>query len=136
MKACEGMIRVGQNLYWRFIFKLILKQRTIIRMVPTLMVLVLEILQNRGWKQLLNLDKFKLLRNHWIAFYVNGSNIIYFDSFGVKHVPREVKKFSKSENVIANVNRTQAYDSIMCGYFCIKFIDFMLKGKVLLDYTN
>ena len=136
MKACEGMIRVGQNLYWRFIFKLILKQRTIIRMVPTLMVLVLEILQNRGWKQLLNLDKFKLIRNHGIAFYVNGSNIIYFDSFGVKHVPREVKKFSKSENAIANVNRTQAYDSIMCGYFCIKFIDFMLKGKVLLDYTN
>ena len=67
---------------------------------------------------------------------MNGSNIIYFDSFGVKHVPREVKKFSKSENVIANVNRTQAYDSIMCGYFCIKFIDFMLKGKILLDYTN
>ena len=68
--------------------------------------------------------------------YVNGSNIIYFDSFGVKHVPREVKKFSKSENAVANVNRTQAYDSIMCGYFCIKFIDSMLKGKVLLDYTN
>ena len=68
--------------------------------------------------------------------YVNGGNMIYFDSFGVKHVPREVKKFSKSENAIANVNRTQAYDSIMCGYFCIKFIDFMLKGKVLLDYTN
>ena len=67
---------------------------------------------------------------------MNGSNIIYFDSFGVKHVPREVKKFSKSENAIANVNRTQAYDSIMCGYFCIKFIDFMLKGNILLDCTN
>ena len=24
----------------------------------------------------------------------------------------------------------------MCGYFCIGFIDFMLKGKILLDYTN
>ena len=30
----------------------------------------------------------------------------------------------------------QAYDSIMCGYFCIGFIDFMLKGKSLLEYTN
>ena len=30
----------------------------------------------------------------------------------------------------------QAYDSIMCGYFCIRFIDFMLKGKILLEYTN
>ena len=30
----------------------------------------------------------------------------------------------------------QAYDSIMCGCFCIEFIDFMLKGKSLLEYTN
>ena len=30
----------------------------------------------------------------------------------------------------------QAYDSIMCKYFCIGFIDFMLKGKSLLDYAN
>ena len=30
----------------------------------------------------------------------------------------------------------QAYDSIMYEYFCIGFIDFMLRGKSLLDYTN
>ena len=30
----------------------------------------------------------------------------------------------------------QAYDSVMCGYFCIGFIDFMLKGKNLGDFTN
>ena len=30
----------------------------------------------------------------------------------------------------------QACSSIMCGYFCIGFIDFMLKGKILLEYTN
>ena len=24
----------------------------------------------------------------------------------------------------------------MCGYFCVEFIDFMLKGKGLLEYTN
>ena len=38
--------------------------------------------------------------------------------------------------MLTNINRIQAYDSIMCGYFCIGFIDFMLKGKSLLDYTN
>ena len=38
--------------------------------------------------------------------------------------------------MITNIYRIQAYDSIMCGYFCIGFIDFMLKGKSLLDYTN
>ena len=32
--------------------------------------------------------------------------------------------------------RIQAYDSLMCGYFCTGFIDFRLKGKSLLEYTN
>ena len=36
----------------------------------------------------------------------------------------------------SNIFRIQAYDSIMCGYFCIEFINYMLKGKTLLDYTN
>ena len=30
----------------------------------------------------------------------------------------------------------QAYNSTMCGYFCIGFINFMLKGKTLTEYTN
>ena len=38
--------------------------------------------------------------------------------------------------MLTNINRIQAYDSIMCGYFCIGFIDFMLKGKSLLEYAN
>ena len=41
-----------------------------------------------------------------------------------------------NKNIITNIYRIQAYDSIMCGYFCIGFVDFMLKGKSLLDYTN
>ena len=36
----------------------------------------------------------------------------------------------------ASIFRIQAYDSIMCGYFCIEFVNYMLKGKKLLDYTN
>ena len=37
---------------------------------------------------------------------------------------------------MTNIYRIQAYNSIMCGYFCIGFIDFMLKGQSFLDYTN
>ena len=37
---------------------------------------------------------------------------------------------------MTNIYRIQAYDSIICGYVCIGFIDFMMKGKSLLDYTN
>ena len=44
--------------------------------------------------------------------------------------------FIENENIITNIYRIQAYNSLMYGYFCIGFIDFMLKGKSLLDYTN
>ena len=41
-----------------------------------------------------------------------------------------------SLSITTNIFRVQAYDSIMCGYLCIGFIDFMLAGKKLTDYTN
>ena len=66
---------------------------------------------------------------------MNAENVTYFDSFGVEHVPKEVKKFTGNRNII-NIYRIQAYNLIMCGYFWIGFIGFMLKGKRLLDYTN
>ena len=64
---------------------------------------------------------------------MNGNNIIYFDSFGVEHIPEELKNFIRKKNIITNIYRIQTYNSIMCGYFCIGFIDFMLKNKSLLD---
>ena len=84
----------------------------------------------------INLDEYKSIRTHWKALYVNGNNIIYFDSFGVEHIPKEIEKSIGNKIVIINIYRRQAYDLIMCGYFCIGFIDFMLKGKSLRDYTN
>ena len=67
---------------------------------------------------------------------MNGNNAIYSDSFGVEHIGKEIEKFIRNKNIIKNIYRIQAYNSIMCGYFSIGFIDFMLKGKCLLDYTN
>ena len=63
---------------------------------------------------------------------VNDNNVTYFDSFGFEHISKEIKKFITSKNNY----RMQAYDSIICGNFCIGFIDLMLKDKSLLDYTN
>ena len=68
--------------------------------------------------------------------YVNAKNVTYFNSFGVEHIPKEIIKFIRNKNIITNIYRIQAYDSITCGYFCIGFIDFLLKGKSLLEYTN
>ena len=60
----------------------------------------------------------------------------YFDSFGDEHIPKEIKKFINNKNLIANIFRLQAYDSVMCRYFCIGFIDFMLKDNNLTDFAN
>ena len=57
------------------------------------------------------------------------------DSWRVEHIPKEINKFIGNKNIITNISRIQAYD-LMCGYFCIGFIDFVLKGKSMLDYTN
>ena len=84
----------------------------------------------------INLDEFKSIGTHWIALYVNGNSIIYFDNFGIEHIPKEIKKFMRNKNIITNIYRVQAYHSMMSGYFCIGFFDFVLKGKSLLDYTN
>ena len=64
------------------------------------------------------------------------NNVTYFDSFGVEHIPKEIKTFINNKNKTTNIFRKQAYDSIMCGYFCIGFIDFMLAGKTLTEFTN
>ena len=67
---------------------------------------------------------------------MNGKNVIYFDSFGVEHVPEIIKKFIENKNIITNIYRIHAYDSIICGQFYILFIEFMLKRKTLLDYKH
>ena len=85
---------------------------------------------------LINLDEQNSIRTHWIASYVNAENVKYFGSFRVENIPKEIQKFIENKNIIVNIYRIQAYDSIICGYFCIRFIAYMLKGKSLLDYTN
>ena len=84
----------------------------------------------------INLDEFESIGSYLIALYVNENRIIYFDSFGVEHIPKEIRKFIGNKNIIKNIYRIQAYDSIIWGYPCIAFIDLMLKGKSLLEYIN
>ena len=80
---------------------------------------------------------------HWVSLFVKANKVIYFDSFGIEHIPKEINKFNKKPSSLKrmacikrNIFKIKAYDSIMCGYFCIEFINYMLKGKTLLDYTN
>ena len=84
---------------------------------------------------IIKLDEYKSIGTHWIA-YVNGSNVTYFDSFGVEHIPKEIKKSIGNKNITTNIYRIQRYNAVMSGYFCIGFIYFMLKRKSLLGYTS
>ena len=84
----------------------------------------------------MNLDEYSDIGTRWVAVWVNNNNVTYFDSFGVEHIPKKIIKFIKNRNIKTNIFRIQAYNSTMCGYFCIVFIDFMFKGKSLTDYTN
>ena len=84
----------------------------------------------------INLDEYSDIGTHWIALYVKNNDITYFDSFGVEHIPKEIKAFIKNRNIKTNIFRIQASDLIMCGCFCIGFINFMLKGKSLAEYIN
>ena len=83
-----------------------------------------------------NLDEYFDIGSHWVVLWVNINNVTYFDSFGVEHLPKEIKGFIKNRNIKTNIFRIQAYDSIIFGYFYIGFINFMLKGKSLTEYTK
>ena len=84
----------------------------------------------------INLDEYADVGTHWVALFCKRIGIIYFDRFGVEHVPEEIKEFIANKNIKANIFRVQANNSIMCGYFCIGFIDFMLAGKKLTDFIS
>ena len=87
----------------------------------------------RDGAYIINLDEYKSTGTHWITLFVNGDNVTYCDSFGVAYIPKEIKKFISNKNIKTNICRIHANDSIMCGYFYIGFIDFVLKGKTLLN---
>ena len=61
---------------------------------------------------------------------------LYFDSFGINYILQEVLCKIKDKSIIHNIFRIQDDGSIMCGFYCITFIEYMLTGRTLLDYTN
>ena len=91
-----------------------------------------KIIKNGAY--VINLDEYANVLL-WIALCGKNNEVIYFDSFGVEHVPKEIKKFIGQKSIKTNIFRIQADNSIMYGYFCIGFIDFMFPGKSLLDFT-
>ena len=78
----------------------------------------------------INLDEDSDIGTHWIALYVQNNDATYFDRIGVEHIAKDIRTFISTKNIKTNTFRIQAYDSIMCGYFCIRFIDFSLPERL------
>ena len=74
----------------------------------------------------INLGEYRDIGTHWVALNVNR----------VEHITKEIMKFIGNKNIITNIFRMQGYDSIMCGYFYMGFINFMFNGNSLTDYTS
>ena len=89
---------------------------------------------------IINLDESANVGTHQISLFCKKNEIVYFDSFGAEYIPNEIKEFIKefpgNKNIKTNIFRVQENNSVMWGYFCIGFIDFMLAGKKLTNYTN
>ena len=83
----------------------------------------------------INLDEYADVGTHWIALFCERNEIVCFNSFGVEQIPEEIKEFIGNKNVISNIFRVQANNSVMC-WFCTGFIDFMLAGKKMTDFTG
>ena len=71
-----------------------------------------------------------------LIYFVTEVKFFFFDSFGVEHFPEQIKELVEKKNIIANIFPVQANNSVMCGYFCLGFIEFMLASKKLTDFTS
>ena len=84
-------------------------------------------------RYVINPDEYSDIGTHWIALNALNNSVTYFDSL---EAPKEIKKLIDKYTIVINIFRMQAYDLVMCGYFCIQFIDIMLKSKSFTDFIN
>ena len=84
----------------------------------------------------INLDEYVNVGTHCNTLYVSNNDVIYFDSFGVQHIPPEMRHFLGNKNIKTDIYRIQANNSILYRYFSIRFIDFMLVSKTLIDCSS
>ena len=123
--------KIRKNAYYQIGSK---SAKSAIIVVVVVVVVVVIIIINGAY--VINFDEYRDIGTHWVTLHVNNKTVTYFDSFGVEHIPKEIMKFIGNKNIITSIFRIQAYYSIMCGYFCIGFINFMFNGNSLTDYTN
>ena len=85
---------------------------------------------------MINLDDKNCKVTHGVSLFIDRNTALYFDSFGIEYIPPVVLNNIISKSITYNIFRIQDHKSIMCGFHCIAFIEYMLVGNTLLDNTN
>ena len=70
---------------------------------------------------------------HWVSVFINRNTAVYFDYFGIEYTPQEVLIKIKDKSIAHTIFTIQDHDSIVCGFYCMAFIEYMLARKTLLD---
>ena len=83
----------------------------------------------------LNLEDKESKGEYCVSLRYEKNTSVYFDSFGIEYIPQEVLNKIKGKSITRNIFRIQFDDSIVSGFYCIAFIEYMLAGKTL-DYTD
>ena len=68
---------------------------------------------------------------HWVSLFIDRNLAAYFDSFEIEYVPQEVLNKIKDKSITHNIFRIQDNESIICEFYCIAFIRYVLAGKKL-----
>ena len=84
----------------------------------------------------LNVDDKNSKETHSVSLFIHKNTAVYFDSFGIEYIPQEVLNKIKNKSITHNIFRIHDNQSIMCGFYCIAFLEYMLARKTLSDYTN
>ena len=87
-------------------------------------------------KYVINIDDKNSKGTHWVSLFINKNTAAYFDYFGIEQIPQEVINKIKDKLITHNIVGIQDNEFIMCGFYCIAFIEYIVGGKKLLDCTN
>ena len=131
MLAAKGVIRAGN-----WVYRLTLKYKSIARINLSLKVFIHKIIYQKLWGLHSKSWWVAVSGAHWIALHTNANSVTYLDSFVVEHIPEKIKRFIGNKSIITNIFRVKTYNSMMHGYFCNRFVDFMFNGKSLTDFRN
>ena len=72
-------------------------------------------------------------KTHWVSLFMNKNITVYFDSFGIEYIPQEVLNEIRDKSITHNMVRIQDDKSIMCRFYWIAFIEYMLARKYILE---